>query len=170
MRLMQIDVPINHGNSGGGLFNLYGELIGITNAGSDVLEGIKYAIPYKHTYVEEDGFLGDAKSLIATYNAWGEQNHGYVKGKWSFGITILGSETTAKVNSVVVGSNADRAGFKAGDVIVKLYHEKNGGYTRDINTKADLESAMTILKRELMGFRKSTKSFKRKTKWFKKEH
>ncbi len=149
MTLMQIDVPINHGNSGGGLFNLYGELIGITNAGSDVLEGIKYAIPYKHTSVTDEGFVSDAKALIATYNAWGKNNHGYIKGNWSFGITIAAGETTAKIYEVVANSNAYKAGFKSGDVIVRLGHNKNSGYSKDVNSRTDLETAMTILKRDL---------------------
>ena len=46
-RVMRIDTPVNPGNSGGGLFNASGELIGIVNAkiiDSDV-ENIAYAIP-----------------------------------------------------------------------------------------------------------------------------
>ncbi|MCL2140430.1 MAG: trypsin-like peptidase domain-containing protein [Dehalococcoidia bacterium] len=47
MTLLQTDASVNPGNSGGGLFNLYGELVGIVNAkstGSDV-EGLGFAIP-----------------------------------------------------------------------------------------------------------------------------
>ena len=47
MTLMQTDAAVNPGNSGGGLFNANGELIGIINAksyGLDV-EGIGFAIP-----------------------------------------------------------------------------------------------------------------------------
>ena len=47
MNLLQIDAPVNPGNSGGGLFNLRGELVGIVNAksiGTDI-EGIGFAIP-----------------------------------------------------------------------------------------------------------------------------
>ena len=47
LRVMRIDTPVNSGNSGGGLYNENGELIGIVNAKtSDVnLENIGYAIP-----------------------------------------------------------------------------------------------------------------------------
>lgn len=148
MTLMQIDVPINHGNSGGGLFNFYGELVGITNAGSDVMEGIKYAIPYKFTY-SEGGFVDTAKQLIATYLGFEQKNYGYIEGRWSLGITIAGGETSAKVNSVVKGSNAYNAGIMAGDVITKLSHTKNDGYSVDITSRADLENAMIILRRDL---------------------
>lgn len=47
MRLMRIDTAVNHGNSGGGLFNDEGELMGIVNAKivEDDVENIGYAIP-----------------------------------------------------------------------------------------------------------------------------
>jgi len=47
MNLLQTSAAVNPGNSGGGLFNRYGELIGIVNAkssGSDI-EGLGFAIP-----------------------------------------------------------------------------------------------------------------------------
>ncbi len=47
MRVMRVDTPINHGNSGGGLYNDRGELIGIVNARlfDSEIDGIAYAIP-----------------------------------------------------------------------------------------------------------------------------
>lgn len=47
MRLMRIDASVNSGNSGGGLFNERGELVGIVNAkrSDTTIEGIGYAIP-----------------------------------------------------------------------------------------------------------------------------
>ena len=47
LRVMRIDTPVNSGNSGGGLYNENGELIGIVNAktSDDSLENIGYAIP-----------------------------------------------------------------------------------------------------------------------------
>ena len=46
-RVMRIDTAVNHGNSGGGLFNARGELIGIVNAKiiDEDVENIGYAIP-----------------------------------------------------------------------------------------------------------------------------
>ena len=46
-RVMRIDTAVNHGNSGGGLFNAQGELIGIVNAKiiDENVENIGYAIP-----------------------------------------------------------------------------------------------------------------------------
>ena len=54
MNLIQTDCAINSGNSGGALFNLYGEVIGITNAkysssGSEAsIDNIGFAIPINH--------------------------------------------------------------------------------------------------------------------------
>ena len=47
LRVMRIDTPVNSGNSGGGLYNEKGELIGIVNAktSDESLENIGYAIP-----------------------------------------------------------------------------------------------------------------------------
>ena len=47
MRVIRIDTAVNSGNSGGGLFNARGELIGIVNAKikSEDVENIGYAIP-----------------------------------------------------------------------------------------------------------------------------
>lgn len=47
MRLLRMDTPVNSGNSGGGLFDSEGKLIGIVNAKSveDTVENIGYAIP-----------------------------------------------------------------------------------------------------------------------------
>ena len=71
MTLMQTDAAVNPGNSGGGLFNMAGELIGIVNAKStgDAVEGIGFAIPssdaiplvgelYSQGYVSGRPFLG----------------------------------------------------------------------------------------------------------------
>ena len=45
LRVMRIDTAVNSGNSGGGLFNSDGELIGIVNAKLASSEGMSYAIP-----------------------------------------------------------------------------------------------------------------------------
>lgn len=56
-RVMRVDTAINGGNSGGGLFNAYGELIGIVNAKivDSEVENIGYAIPSNiATYVADN--------------------------------------------------------------------------------------------------------------------
>lgn len=77
MTLLQTNAAVNPGNSGGGLFNMYGELIGIVNAKSSTtssgtaVEGIGFAIPVKK----------------ATEVATELVNYGYVRGKVMLGIT-----------------------------------------------------------------------------------
>lgn len=75
MTLLQISAPVNPGNSGGGLFNLAGELVGIVNAKvtSESIEGLGFAIPVDIAY----DIIGQ---LI---------EHRYVKGRVSMGMTVV---------------------------------------------------------------------------------
>ena len=75
MNLIQIDAAVNPGNSGGGIFNMKGELVGIVNAkssGSDV-DGLGFAIP-----------VDDAISVVEEL-----KNHGYVTGKTYIGVSLI---------------------------------------------------------------------------------
>ncbi len=45
MDVLQITAPISHGSSGGALFNMYGEVVGITSFGVDQGQNINFAIP-----------------------------------------------------------------------------------------------------------------------------
>ncbi len=84
MTLIQTNAAVNPGNSGGGLFNLYGELVGIVNAKSSTtssgtsVEGIGFAIP-ANTAVKV------TEELI---------NYGYVRGKVMLGITYVDVDTS----------------------------------------------------------------------------
>lgn len=75
MTLIQTNATVNPGNSGGGMFNLYGELVGVVNAkssGSDV-EGLGFAIPIDTAY--------DIVLQLMDY--------GYVRGKVDHGLELL---------------------------------------------------------------------------------
>lgn len=114
MTLIQTSASINPGNSGGGLFDQYGNLIGIVvakSSGSDV-EGLGFAIPC-------DKVAAVAKSLI---------ENGYVEGRPAAGITIVdltsaqkamqyGVSITGVYIQEVTGENAKKAGLKAGDLV-----------------------------------------------------
>ena len=43
--MIQISVPISHGSSGGPLFNMRGEVIGVTSAGLEAGQNLNFAIP-----------------------------------------------------------------------------------------------------------------------------
>lgn len=74
MNLLQTNAAVNPGNSGGGLFNMRGELIGVVNAKSsgDGVEGLGFAIPVNDA-------LNVAEQLM---------EYGYVKGKVVIGISL----------------------------------------------------------------------------------
>ncbi len=147
MELIQHDCLITHGNSGGGLFNMKGQLIGITNAGSDVYKGMNYAIPYYGV----DGFMYVAKQLIENSTP---TNYGYVEGRWSLGVTITENGSSVKGSSVSVAlvesnSNADGI-FKKGDYITKVEFSVNGkDYSYDVTSSNTFESAI-FLAREFL--------------------
>ena len=75
MTLLQTNAQISPGNSGGGLFNANGELIGIVNAKDSAteVEGIAFAIPVNNV-------LDIIKDL---------QNYGYVTGKIDMGMEFV---------------------------------------------------------------------------------
>jgi serine protease Do len=60
---LQVDAPVNPGNSGGPLFNARGQVIGIINMGVPSMEGLNFAIPARHAkYMLDhiDAFAYDA--------------------------------------------------------------------------------------------------------------
>lgn len=131
MSLMQISVATNPGNSGGGLYNLYGELIGITNAGNTSYDEINFAIPVENE--KGTGFLIIASQLIGSAN---NTNYGYVDGRWSIGIgvenKVSGLNNFIVVSSVEENSNASDANPKlmVGDIITSISFD---GETHTIN-------------------------------------
>ncbi len=115
---IQTDAAINRGNSGGALVNLNGELIGINTAilapdGGNI--GIGFAIPSNMV-----------KNLTAQMVQFGQVKRGE--------LGIMGTELNSElakamkvdaqrgafVSQVLAKSSADKAGIKAGDVIVSI--------------------------------------------------
>ena len=118
MTLMQTSAAISPGNSGGGLFNTNGELIGIVNAkySDEDAEGLGFAIPVNtmKTVVQdllENGYVTGRPALGITVITVGD-----VQTAMQYGVSSLG----VYVNSVDAGSGAEAAGMKAGDRIVSI--------------------------------------------------
>ena len=86
MTLIQTDVAINSGNSGGALFNAAGALIGVVNAkySSSGIEGLGFAIPANQARQIVDSILNTA-SYDNTSQKW---NTGYVAGRWNIGFEL----------------------------------------------------------------------------------
>ncbi len=129
MTLIQTDAAISPGNSGGGLFNASGSLIGIVNAkaSSEDAEGLGFAIPVNsvktiindlidHGYVTGRAYLGVSTqnvTLQSGQNGWGSSSF--------FGSYFgMGGTSCVMIAEVVSGSAADQAGLQAGDLILKL--------------------------------------------------
>ncbi|MBQ7352372.1 MAG: trypsin-like peptidase domain-containing protein [Clostridia bacterium] len=93
MNLMQTDAAVNPGNSGGGIFNLKGELIGIVNAKSSGtgIEGIGFAIPSDDAYKILTDFI----------------QYGYVTGRPTIGISCVKNGSYIQIVSIKAGTNDD---------------------------------------------------------------
>ncbi|MGB0894258.1 MAG: Do family serine endopeptidase [Parashewanella sp.] len=119
---IQTDAAINSGNSGGALVNLRGELIGINTAivapsGGNV--GIGFAIPANmvHNLVAQIIEHGEVRRGVLGVTGQ-DLTSGIAKG---FG---LKSQHGGFVNEVMPDSAADKAGIKAGDIIVSVNDRK----------------------------------------------
>ena len=130
MTLIQTSASISPGNSGGGLFDQYGNLIGIVVAksASSEAEGLGFAIP-------SDLVKSVSDSLI---------KNGYVEGRPAAGITITdltnasdamkyGVQITGVYIVDVTGKNAQKAGLQKGDMIYYLDDTKITSRSQLIN-------------------------------------
>lgn len=137
MNLIQTNASINAGNSGGGLFDKNGLLVGVVNAkaaGNNV-EGIGFAIP-----------IDTAKNVIEQI-----MDYGYVKGRVTSGLTLIDilDENTARqysvnelgvyIYSVAEGSNAEKAGLKSGYIVKSVNGTK-------VESASDFKAVINKLK------------------------
>ena len=127
MELIQTNAAINSGNSGGGLFDGNGNLIGIVNAKDSgttssgaTIEGLGFAIPINTA-------MDVAKQLI---------EYGKVTNRATLGVYLQTlSQSTQNysaglyISDVIVGSGADEAGLQAYDRIVSIDGTEVSSYT-----------------------------------------
>lgn len=131
MNLIQTDCAINAGNSGGALFNKYGEVIGITNAkyssrstSEASIDNVGFAIPV-------NSILDTVKSII---------ENGYIVKPY-VGVSLVGLGNNYQIRGVIVGrveddSPAEEAGLEVNDVIMAV----NG---TDVSTVSDFKSIIS---------------------------
>ncbi|KND61357.1 HtrA protease/chaperone protein [Candidatus Burkholderia verschuerenii] len=115
---IQTDVPVNPGNSGGPLFNLQGEVIGINSmiySQTGGFQGLSFAIPINEAIKVKDALIKtghvDRGRLGVTVQGMNQTLAN------SFGMT---SPAGALVSSVEPGGPAAKAGLQPGDVITAL--------------------------------------------------
>ena len=138
MTLLQTNTAINEGNSGGALFNLYGQVIGITNmkmmSSYSSIEGIGFAIPSATVCKVANALLKD----------------GEVKGRPAIGITVGAIPKNAMdhyelpeglyVSAVSDGSDAKEKGIKPGDIITAV----NGTEVRTIEEISRIKDELQV--------------------------
>ena len=119
MQLVQTDAAISPGNSGGGLFNASGRLIGIVNAKvSDTsAEGLGFAIPVNSVIGEINDILSYGYVTGRAYLGVSTQN--VTLGGFRYGFFGYGGGTNCvQITEVQKDSAAEKAGLKAGDLIL----------------------------------------------------
>ena len=136
--LIQTDAAINHGNSGGPLVNLQGQVVGINTLGvrgsgmtGDQAEGLGFSVPSNTVK-----FVGDA--LIAS----GKVDYPYLGISYSMIDAELAAQENLMVQNgaligasstrqpaVVSGTPADKAGLREGDIITAISDTKLDGNT-----------------------------------------
>jgi serine protease Do len=177
---IQTDASINQGNSGGPLFNLKGEVIGINTAiiapGQSGSIGIGFAIP-----------ANAASNVIDQLIEFGETKRGWLGvriqevTKEIAEVEKLKKPVGALVASVGQNSPADKAGIKAGDIILEFDGKKidtmrtlpkvvaNTKVGKSVELKV-WRNKKSIVKRLTLGRLESSEEFKeKKTKTVKKE-
>ncbi|MDO4544165.1 MAG: trypsin-like peptidase domain-containing protein [Clostridia bacterium] len=137
MELVQTDAAISPGNSGGGLFDSNGHLIGIVNAkvSDDDAEGLGFAIPVNNVITEINDLIslgyvsGRAYLGVYTQNVT-VQNRDY-------GMFFGGSATyCVQVTDLVSGGAAEQAGIEVGDLILAVD-------STEISSNSDLSDAIS---------------------------
>lgn len=135
INMLQTDVAINSGNSGGALFNMYGEVVGITNAkygssssssGTASIDNIGFAIP-----------IDDVRSIVESII----ENGYIVKPYVGVSVTNVSSESQqlglpqgAAVAEVVADSPAEASGLQVNDIITAVNGTAITGSTDLVNT------------------------------------
>ena len=140
---IQTDASINQGNSGGPLFNLKGEVIGVNTAiiapGQSGSIGIGFAIP-----------ANAASNVIDQLIKFGETKRGWLGvriqevTKEIADVEKLKKPEGALVASVGQGSPAEKAGIKAGDIILEFDGKKINTMKKLPNVVASTEVGKSV--------------------------
>lgn len=125
IRVMRMDTPVNSGNSGGGLFNSKGELIGVVNAKLNNTDNLGYAIP--------SNFVKSVAENILYYCDGTKQENVY---RCYLGITVSASKlyTVYDSESGVVHKREE----------VSVVKVENDGLANGVVRNGDIVNSITI--------------------------
>ena len=131
MTVIQTNAAINSGNSGGGLFDIEGNLVGIVNAK-------KSNNSYSNTTVEGMGYAIPSNTVVRIIDDLIE--NGYVKDRASLGVKVYRNSSYYVTNGVIIskvieGGGAEQAGIKEYDIITAINDV-------EISTYADLSKVL----------------------------
>ena len=152
--MIQTDAAINSGNSGGGMFNTAGQLVGIPTlkytgsrySSNATVESIGMCIPINEAKdVIEAALSGKSNAEQPAESASTESSGGDLKGKPRMGVTVTTSEGQngayprgAYIIEVEEGSPADKAGLKPGDIMVEV----NGQVITSVSEEMEIVSKL----------------------------
>jgi serine protease Do len=137
--VIQTDAAINHGNSGGPLLNMQGQVVGINSAGADTAQSIGFAIA-----------IDSAKGAIQQAMDSPLAPTGYMGVQTADVTAALAMQLGLSANqgAYVIGTTpdgpADKAGVRAGDVIVSVDGHAVTSTTDLGNILADLQPGNTV--------------------------
>ena len=119
---IQVDAAINGGNSGGPVFNVNGEVIGVASSGYQFLQGMNFIVA-SNTLKEFLPAMEDGK--IISKGLFGIQ----VNELEPYDVKAIGMKKNVGVliHEVVEGSPAEQSGIRRGDVIISI----NGKEVKD---------------------------------------
>lgn len=170
MKLIQTTAEANPGNSGGGVFNLAGQFIGILNSGlktsskGEPLDGLSFFIPVNDpTGVaknEQNGIRSISYALISTVT---DDYNGYVEGRWMLGATLQsvraggglfgGGQEYIQVSAIATDNDTyslSTCGIANGDYLFGMSYKYNGEtYTFDEGTLSEFSSFFEEMQQRL---------------------
>ena len=148
INMLQTDAAINSGNSGGPLFDMNGNVIGITTAkvsgeteSGVTIEGIGFAIP-----------INDVLRVV-----YDLQQYGRVRGRAYLGVTLQDLDSTVaatynlpagpQIVTVTEGSCAETAGLQPSDIILEFEGREIGSYTDLVSALSKQQAGDTVTMR-----------------------
>ncbi len=123
MTVIQTNAAVNAGNSGGGLFDINGSLVGIVNA--------KKSSNYSETSVEGMGYAIPSNTVTRIIEEL--VSNGYVKDRATLGIKVATNSSYytnegVLITEVIEGGSAEKAGLEPNDIILSIGGEKVSSY------------------------------------------